>query len=217
LSWASERVIESASDIAPDNCRPFPLDPYTTHVREALSIRAATERLLWHQRLGHPSDFYLYGAHGHIDGVLKLKHFDPILKQCPNCIRSKQTKEPAGDNSTRTAVRPFQGPSIDSSFPSAAIVTAPSPTPVVGCAAVVPDFPLRLADYIDVCSLCIGTHLNKDKMFPDQRAFSTIVRKSFGKGYEALRLMIMQTSLLFAESPGDHVRNPLYFCSCAQC
>jgi hypothetical protein len=45
---ALERTIESASDVSPDNCRPFPLEQYTTHVREVLSIRAATERLLWH-------------------------------------------------------------------------------------------------------------------------------------------------------------------------
>jgi hypothetical protein len=87
---ALERTIESASDVSPDNCRPFPLEQkYTTHVREVLSIRAATERLLWHQRLGHPSDFYLYRAHEHVDGVPKFKHFDPILEQCPTCIRSK--------------------------------------------------------------------------------------------------------------------------------
>jgi hypothetical protein len=88
---AAEKTIESiasASVISPTTCRPFPLEQYTTHVREVLSIRAATERLLWHQRLGHPSDFYLYRAHEHIDGVPKFKHFDPILEQCLTCIRS---------------------------------------------------------------------------------------------------------------------------------
>jgi hypothetical protein len=66
--------------------------------------------------------------------------------------------------------------------------------PVGGCAAVLPNLPLRLAEYIDMCILRFWTLLNKDKMFPDKSAFSTIVRKSLGKGYEALRLMSMQTS-----------------------
>jgi hypothetical protein len=80
--------------------------------------------------------------------------------------------------------------------------------PVGGCAAVLPNLPLRLAEYIDMCILRFWTLLNKDKMFPDKSAFSTIVRKSLGKGYEALRLMSMQTSPLFAESAGDHVHSP---------
>jgi hypothetical protein len=45
-------------------------------------------------------------------------------------------------------------------------------------------------------------------MFPDKSSFSTILRKTYGKGYEALRLMIMHNSPLFDESPGDHVRSP---------
>mmetsp|Transcript_17708 Transcript_17708/g.26863 ORF Transcript_17708/g.26863 Transcript_17708/m.26863 type:complete len:171 (-) Transcript_17708:2999-3511(-) len=79
-------------------------------------IRAETERLLWHRRLGHPSDYYLYHAHKHIDGVLKFKHEDRIFDICPTCIRGKQTKEPAGKNSTRKATFPYQGLSIDFSF-----------------------------------------------------------------------------------------------------
>jgi hypothetical protein len=35
---------------------------------------------------------------------------------CPTCIRSKQTKSPAGPNTTRTATVPFQGLSVDFSF-----------------------------------------------------------------------------------------------------
>lgn len=80
------------------------------------AIRRETERLLWHQRLGHPSDYYLYNAHRHIKGVPKFKHLDPILEQCPTCIRAKQTKESAGPNSTRSAAVPYQGLSIDFSF-----------------------------------------------------------------------------------------------------
>lgn len=83
------------------------------------AIRKETERLLWHQRLGHPSDYYLYNAHKHITGVPKFKHMDPILDSCPTCIRAKQTKEPAGSNTTRTATVPYQGLSIDFSFAGA--------------------------------------------------------------------------------------------------
>lgn len=92
--------------------------------------------------------------------------------------------------------------------PSAAVpATAGSPA-VPATPAVIPDLPLRLAEYIDTCNLSVWTLLNRDKMFPEKSAFGTIVRKSYGKGYEALRLMIMQTSPLFSESPGDHVRSP---------
>ncbi len=44
-----------------------------------LHVRA--ERLLWHQRLGHPSDHYLYNAHKHIEGVPCFQHHDPVLEQ----------------------------------------------------------------------------------------------------------------------------------------
>ena len=79
------------------------------------SIKAATERLLWHQRLGHPSDHYLYNAHKHMRGVPQFKHHNPLLEKCPTCIRAKQTKVP-GNHSTCTATQPFQGLSIDFSF-----------------------------------------------------------------------------------------------------
>ena len=79
-------------------------------------IKAQTQRLLWHQRLGHINDDYLYNAHKFIDGIPKFKHNDPILDKCPTCIQSKQTKTPAGPNTTRTAEHPFQGLSIDFSF-----------------------------------------------------------------------------------------------------
>ena len=80
------------------------------------AIKAATERLLWHQRLGHPSDYYLFHAHEHVDGVPHFPHMDRILDICPTCVRSKQKKEPAGPNTTRTATQPYQGLSIDFSF-----------------------------------------------------------------------------------------------------
>jgi hypothetical protein len=85
----------------------------------------------------------------------------------------------------------------------AAGIGAPAAAP-----AVIPDLPLRMTEYIDACSLSVWTLLNKDKLFPEKSAFGTLVHKTFGKGYEALRQMIMQTSPLFDESPGDHVRSP---------
>ena len=36
------------------------------------AIRSCTEKLLWHQRLGHPCDEYLYNAHKFITGVPKF-------------------------------------------------------------------------------------------------------------------------------------------------
>ncbi|KAG7341265.1 GAG-pre-integrase domain containing protein [Nitzschia inconspicua] len=107
-----------AADLAakPPEFRDFPFHKYITHATSVMAIRATAERLLWHQRLGHPSDHYLYHAHEHITGVPRFRHFDPILEQCPTCIRAKQTKESAGTHSTRTATQPFQGLSIDFSF-----------------------------------------------------------------------------------------------------
>ena len=80
------------------------------------TIQVETERLLWHQRLGHPSDYYLYNAHKHVKGVPQFHHEHPVLDKCPTCIQAKQTKEPAGQNTTRTATMPYQGLSVDFSF-----------------------------------------------------------------------------------------------------
>jgi len=41
---------------------------------------------------------------------------DKVLEKCPTCIRAKQTKKPAGPNSTRIATEPYPGLSIDFSF-----------------------------------------------------------------------------------------------------
>ena len=71
--------------------------------------------MLWHQRLGHPSDQYLYTAHQFIDGVPQFKHSDPVLDRCPACIRSEQPKTP-GTSTTKKATRPFQGFSINVGF-----------------------------------------------------------------------------------------------------
>jgi len=82
------------------------------------TIKAATERLLWHQRLGHPSDYYLFNAHRHADGVPRFPHMDRVLDICPTCICSKQTKNATGGNTTRIAEQPYQGLSVDFSFSS---------------------------------------------------------------------------------------------------
>ncbi|KAG7360930.1 hypothetical protein IV203_036029 [Nitzschia inconspicua] len=51
------------------------------------SIKAATERMLWHQRLGHPT--------------------------LPHLFKAKQRKEPAGPHSTNVATKAYQGLSVD--------------------------------------------------------------------------------------------------------
>jgi hypothetical protein len=46
----------------------------------------------------------------------RFKHEHPVLDECPTCIQAKQTKEPAGHNTTPTATVPYQGLSVDFSF-----------------------------------------------------------------------------------------------------
>jgi len=53
--------------------------PFHEHIQSNTpvpTIEAATERLLWHQRLGHPSDCCLFNAHRHADGVPRFPHMD---------------------------------------------------------------------------------------------------------------------------------------------
>ena len=80
------------------------------------AIRSRTEKMLWHQRLGHPCDEYLYNAHKFIKGIPKFERETSVLDQCPTCIQAKQSKEPKGKNSTRKATKPYEGLSIDFSF-----------------------------------------------------------------------------------------------------
>ena len=94
----------------------LPVHEYIQANTPVNKIQAATERWLWHQRLGHPSDYYLYNAHKHIDGVPEFKHMTSVLDQCPTCIAAKQSKNPAGPNSTRVATMPYQGLSVDFGF-----------------------------------------------------------------------------------------------------
>ncbi|KAG7341208.1 hypothetical protein IV203_023159 [Nitzschia inconspicua] len=85
-------------DEKPPEFRDFPFHRYILHATSVMAIRATAERLLWHKRLGCPSDHSLYHADEHITGVPRFRHFDPILEQCPTCIRAKQTKESADFN-----------------------------------------------------------------------------------------------------------------------
>jgi len=94
----------------------LPFHEYIQANTPVSTIKAATKRLLWHQRLGHPSDYYLFNAHRHADGVPQLPHMDRVLDIGPTCIRSKQTKNAAGGNTTRTAEQPYQGLSTNFSF-----------------------------------------------------------------------------------------------------
>ena len=80
------------------------------------SIRGRTERMLWHQRLEHPSDKYLYRAHKFVRGVPKFQHEVPVLTTCSTCIEAKQVKSAPGENTTLTAKQPFQGLSLDFMF-----------------------------------------------------------------------------------------------------
>jgi hypothetical protein len=95
--------LQSDLEDMPRNIMKLPFHEYIQENTPVQAIRQETERLLWHQRLGHTSDYYLYNAHQHVKGVPQFKHMDKVLDTCPTCIRAKQKKEPAGSNSTRTA------------------------------------------------------------------------------------------------------------------
>lgn len=125
-------LLRNEFDSLPVGLHSLPFHEYIQHNTPVNALRRETERLLWHQRLGHPSDYYLFNAHKHITGVPKFKHLEPILDTCPTCIRSKQTKEPAGNNTTRTATVPYQGLSIDFSFAGTKSKNADRATDFVG-------------------------------------------------------------------------------------
>jgi len=113
---AVETQLREEMNKLPTQFHSLPFHEYIQANAPVSTIKAATERLLWHQRLGHPSDYYLFNAHRHADGVPRFPHMDRVLDICPTCIRSKQTKNAAGGNTTRTAEQPCQGLSIDFSF-----------------------------------------------------------------------------------------------------
>ena len=72
--------------------------------------------MLWHQRLGHPSDHYLYKAHKFVTGVPKFRHESAVMDTCPTCIEAKRVKSPPTGNTTLVATQPYQGLSVDFLF-----------------------------------------------------------------------------------------------------
>ena len=92
--------------------------PYVKWIQDATQIRAicaSTERILWHQHLGHPSDYYLYTVHKFINGVPKFKHNDQLLEKCLACIILEHPKA-AGIGNTMKATRPMQCWSVNVDF-----------------------------------------------------------------------------------------------------
>ena len=99
-----------------------------------MCTKKQTEKSPWHQRLGHPCDKHLCNASKAINGVPKFMSIASALDACPTCVRSKQTKarkqpdntaksdtnssKPGTVNphSTKRALHPHQGLSIDFSF-----------------------------------------------------------------------------------------------------
>jgi hypothetical protein len=73
-------------------------------------------KLLWHQRLGHCSDEKLANAHKFADSVPKFTSTHNIMENCPVCLAAKMKHRARGTESTRKAIRPFQGSSIDFAF-----------------------------------------------------------------------------------------------------
>jgi hypothetical protein len=73
-------------------------------------------KLLWHQRLGHCSDEKLANAHKFADGVPKFTSTHNIMENCPVCLAAKMKYRARGTDTTRRAIRPFQGLSIDFAF-----------------------------------------------------------------------------------------------------
>ena len=100
----------------PQKFHNLPFHEYIQQNTPIQALKAETEWLLWHQRLGHPSDYYLYNAYKYVKGIPWFKHETKVLDICPTCIRAKQVKEPAGPNSTWNATQPYQGLLVDFSF-----------------------------------------------------------------------------------------------------
>ncbi|GAX10430.1 hypothetical protein FisN_21Lu161 [Fistulifera solaris] len=117
-SWQEKEYARLRSDLdrIPEPYQTLPFHEYIAANTPIAAIRAQTQRLLWHQRLGHPSNHYLVNAHKYVKGIPVFQHADPVLDTCPTCIRSKQVKASSAGNTTRTATVPYQGLSVDFSF-----------------------------------------------------------------------------------------------------
>ena len=114
--------LDSLSGTAPDlNPRQSVLDaiPFRELIIQSIpvnKIHVKTERVLWHQRLGHPCDAYLYSAHKFVGGVPKFKRHSDVMSKCSTCIKAKMTKTAPGPNFTNRAIHHGQGLSVDFSF-----------------------------------------------------------------------------------------------------
>ena len=109
-------IIDRALPLLPAALRDIPFKLISDQHIPIYAIRTQTQKLLWHQRLGHICDDTLYSAHNYIDGVPKFKRVTSILDQCPTCIQAKMSKSARGHSNTRKATQPYEGLSIDFSF-----------------------------------------------------------------------------------------------------
>ena len=89
---------------------PFEKVMKQSYLIHELHIQASTEKLLWHQIIGHPCNNYLYNAQKYIDGVPKFSNTNSkVLDQCPTFIQAKISKTPHGHVTTRVSTKPYQG------------------------------------------------------------------------------------------------------------
>ena len=75
-----------------------------------------TERMLWHQRLAHCGDQYLYNAHKHINGVPKFSRQDPIIDNCPTCMMAKLRKRNIETIQQRPTTEKYESIQLDIGF-----------------------------------------------------------------------------------------------------
>ena len=112
--------------VVPKSLHDIPFHEYIHRNTPVNSLRTQTSRMLWHQRLGHQSDHYLYNAHKYVEGVPEFRHESAVMDTCPTCIKAKQVKSPPTGNTTLVATQPYQGLSIDflSPVPSPKMINA---------------------------------------------------------------------------------------------
>ena len=75
--------------------------------------------MLWHQRLGHPLDHYLYNAHKFVKRSPQIPtHESAVMDTCPTCIKSRSKSSPnQQETQTLVATQPrYQGLSVNFLF-----------------------------------------------------------------------------------------------------
>ena len=106
-AWESDTPLAKRIQAQPQHIA----DHISNHIcyinTNAMYIKKRTEKLLWHQRFGHPCDEYLYKAGKAIKGVQTFSSVSMILDTCPTCIRAKQTK--ARKQPIKAAARNLEG------------------------------------------------------------------------------------------------------------